>query len=188
MLKKRESSRSKVSTEINAGSMADIAFLLLIFFLVTTTIEVDKGILVRLPPWSEEPPETAKIKEKNLLPVLINANEQLLVRGEEMDINMLKDKVVEFITNPQQQDNYPATPQEAIVSLQNDRGTKYEAYINVYNELQAAYNQLRNEEAERKHGTIFDNLTREQRKEIIDKYPMKLSEAEPTEFGREENQ
>ena len=103
-----------------------------------------------------------------------------------MDIDNLKDKVIEFITNPNQQADYPATTDEAIVSLQNDRGTKYEAYINVYNELQAAYNELRDGEAEKRFGTIFDNLTIDQKKEIIEKYPMKLSEAEPTEFGREE--
>jgi biopolymer transport protein ExbD len=185
MLKKRESSSRRVSTEINAGSMADIAFLLLIFFLVTTTIEVDKGILVRLPPWSEEPPETAKLNKRNVLSVLVNANNQLLVRGEEMDVNNLKEKVIEFITNPQMKENYPLSPKEAIVSLQNDRGTEYNTYIQVYNELKAAYNQLRDDEAESRFGTLFDNLNRDQKKQIIDKYPMKLSEADPTEFGEE---
>lgn len=189
MLKKREStSRSKVDTEINAGSMADIAFLLLIFFLVTTTIEVDKGILVLLPPWTEEEQQEVKLKERNVLSVLVNANNQLLVRGEEMDVNRLKEKVIEFITNPQMRDDYPLQTDDAVVSLQNDRGTEYKTYLVVYNELQAAYNELRDEEAERLHGTIFDNLTREQKKGIIDKYPMKLSEADPTDYSGETQQ
>jgi len=185
MLKKRKSSKDRVSTEINAGSMADIAFLLLIFFLVTTTIEVDKGILVRLPPWSDEPPITAKLAKKNILSVLVNANNQLLVRGEEMDVEDLKEKVIEFITNPKSNPDYPDTPNDAIVSLQNDRGTNYKTYLNVYNELQSAYMELRNGEASKLFGTLFDNLTIEQKKKVIEKYPMKLSEADPTSYGEE---
>ena len=185
MLKKRGDSRSRVNTEINAGSMADIAFLLLIFFLVTTTIEVDKGILVRLPPWSEEEPESADVQKRNLISVLVNANNDLLVNGEPEELSSLKDRITDFITNPTKSENKPKAPDKAIVSLQNDRGTNYDTYLTVYNELQRAYRELRDEEADKRFGTVFDNLTRDQKKEIIEVYPMKLSEAESTDFGEE---
>jgi|GEM_PF-4523410 len=89
----RRSTREKLNQEINAGSMADIAFLLLIFFLVTTTIAEDKGVLVKLPPWVEEDQPEQVIKERNVLTVLINAQNQLLVEGEEMDIDDLREAV-----------------------------------------------------------------------------------------------
>ena len=92
----RKSSRSRLNNEVNAGSMADIAFLLLIFFLVTTTIAEDKGVLVLLPPWSTEPPTTVKLKERNVFSVLVNANDQLLVRGQEMPIERLKTTALEY--------------------------------------------------------------------------------------------
>jgi biopolymer transport protein ExbD len=185
MLKKRGDSKSRINTEINAGSMADIAFLLLIFFLVTTTIEVDKGILVRLPPWSEEDPLEAKVEKKNLISVLVNANNDLLVNGEPEQLSSLKDRIIDFITNPTGREDRPDSPDRAIVSLQNDRGTNYDTYLTVYNELQAAYRELRDEEAEKRFGTVFDNLTRDQKKQVIEVYPMKLSEAESTDFGED---
>jgi len=88
----KKNSRDRMSNEINAGSMADIAFLLLIFFLVTTTIVEDKGITVKLPPWSEEDPDITKLKSRNVFAVLVNAQNDLLVRGESMDITMLREK------------------------------------------------------------------------------------------------
>jgi hypothetical protein len=115
----------------------------------------------------------------------VNANNQLLVRGEEMDVENLKDKVIEFITNPQSNPDYPDTPNDAIVSLQNDRGTNYKTYLTVYNELQSAYMELRNGESSKLFGTLFDNLTIDQKKKVIEKYPMKLSEADPTSYGEE---
>ena len=84
--------RDKLNNEINAGSMADIAFLLLIFFLVTTTIDVDKGVLVKLPPWSEEDPETLTLKKRNVFSVLVNADNALLVRGEPADVDELRER------------------------------------------------------------------------------------------------
>ena len=95
----------RVSTEINAGSMADIAFLLLIFFLVTTTIVEDKGVLVKLPPWSDTPPETQQLKSRNVFSVLVNAQNQLLVRGEPVKIGDLREKAKEFIINPEHRDD-----------------------------------------------------------------------------------
>ncbi|MEL6122482.1 MAG: biopolymer transporter ExbD, partial [Bacteroidota bacterium] len=93
----KKSVKDRMSNEINAGSMADIAFLLLIFFLVTTTIAEDKGVLVRLPPWSEEPPPTLKFKTRNVYSILVNANNDLLVRGEPKELAGLREGVKEFI-------------------------------------------------------------------------------------------
>ncbi|MCB0601219.1 MAG: biopolymer transporter ExbD [Saprospiraceae bacterium] len=175
----------KVSTEINAGSMADIAFLLLIFFLVTTTIVEDKGVLVKLPPWSDEPPETAKLKSRNVFSVLVNAQNQLLVRGEPVKIGDLREKAEEFIMNPKNQEDLAESPKNAIISLKNDRGTKYRTYLEVYNELMAAYNELRETESQKRFGKHYDDLGNAQKREINNDIPLVLSEAEPTSFGEE---
>ena len=141
--------------EVNAGSMADIAFLLLIFFLVTTTIEKDSGINRKLPPMEEIEPPT--IKQKNIFTVLLNGKDQLLVEDELMEIDDLRVAAVEFLDNngdktcdycqgkkdPSSSDN----PDKAIISLKNERETSYAAYISVQNELVAAYNVLRNRRA-----------------------------------------
>ncbi|NNE27386.1 MAG: biopolymer transporter ExbD [Saprospiraceae bacterium] len=181
----KKSARDRMSNEVNAGSMADIAFLLLIFFLVTTTIDVDKGVLVKLPPWSEEPPEVEKMKTRNVYSVLVNAQNQLLVRGEPASVNNLRDNAKEFIMNPRKREDMAEKPTKAIISIKNDRGTSYETYLEVYNELKAAYNELRNEEAQRKYGKEFEYLTREQQREIRSRIPLVISEAEPTNFGEE---
>ena len=181
----KKSSKDRMSNEVNAGSMADIAFLLLIFFLVTTTIAEDKGVLVRLPPWSEEPPEVLKFKTRNVYSILVNANNDLLVRGEPLKIENLKEGVQEFILNPERRDDLAESSVDAIVSLKNDRGTKYETYLNVYNEVKAAYNSLHNQEAQRKFGKDYEFLTVPQQKEVRAVIPMKLSEAEPSKFGDE---
>ena len=142
--------------EVNAGSMADIAFLLLIFFLVTTTIEKDSGITRKLPP-IEESEEDVIIKQKNIFTVIINKNDQLLVEDENMELKNLRKAAVEFLDNngdgscsyckgdrdPSSSDN----PDKAIITLANDRETSYASYISVQNELVAAYNQLRNRRA-----------------------------------------
>ena len=146
----------RAAPEVNAGSMADIAFLLLIFFLVTTTIEKDSGITRKLPPM-EESEEDVIIKQKNIFTVLINKNDQLLVEDEIMELKNLRKAAVEFLDNggdgscsyckgkkdPKSSDN----PDKAIISLANDRETSYSTYISVQNELVAAYNQLRNRRA-----------------------------------------
>lgn len=146
----------RAAPEVNAGSMADIAFLLLIFFLVTTTIEKDSGITRKLPP-IEESEEDVIIKQKNIFTVILNKNDQLLVEDENMEIKDLRAAAVEFLDNngdgscnyckgkkdPSSSDN----PDKAIISLANDRETSYAAYISVQNELVAAYNQLRNRRA-----------------------------------------
>lgn len=144
--------------EVNAGSMADIAFLLLIFFLVTTTIETDSGLNRKLPP-IEEIEDPPIIKEKNIFTVVVNKNNQLLVEEELVDISDLRDLATEFLDNgggegedacefcqgardPKSSDN----PEKAIISLKNDRETSYKVYIAVQNELVAAYNVLRDRE------------------------------------------
>lgn len=195
--------------EVNAGSMADIAFLLLIFFLVTTTIETDSGISRKLPPWQPEEQEPPVIKERNIFQVLVNANNQLLVEDEDMEIEELREAAVEFLDNGggtgdeacdfcqgSGDASSSVNPQKAIISLVNNRGTEYGTYIAVQNELVAAYNQIRNREAQRLFGTTFDAMqtryddtqtsegakeTLKERIELIqDMIPQKLSEAEPT--------
>lgn len=146
------------SPEVNAGSMADIAFLLLIFFLVTTTIETDSGINRKLPPMEDQidPPI---IRQKNIFTVVVNKYNQLLVEEELTEIKDLRNLAIEFLDNgggsgdeacnycqgnrdPRSSDN----PDKAIISLKNDRETEYKVYIAVQNELVAAYNVLRNRE------------------------------------------
>ena len=182
--------------EINAGSMADIAFLLLIFFLVTTTMDTDGGLTRKLPPHldiEEEPPE---VKKRNIFEVLVNANDQLLVEGQLMRVTELREAAKTFIVSdpydesmpefkatnvPMFGPNYPVSKQ--IISLQNDRGTSYEMYIKVQNELVASYNDLRNELARKKFGKAFDDLSKEESKAIKAIYPQRISEAEPKKIG-----
>jgi len=187
MLKRKKNNR--VSNEVNAGSMADIAFLLLIFFLVTTTIEIDKGITVKLPPWSNEEVDPTKLNKRNVFSVLVNADDQLLVRGELTEIEQLRERTKEFIANPEQREDLAEKPTKAIISLKNDRGTSYGTYITVYNELKAAYNELWTAKLNRLPGysdAIFnDDLPIEIRRQVRAEIPFVLSEAEPTAFGEE---
>lgn len=182
---------AKQVQEINAGSMADIAFLLLIFFLMTTTMDIDSGITRKLPAPITEPQPDRVIKERNVYIVLVNTYDQLFVEKEVMDISMLKDGVKEFITNPKEDINLSEYREEEIellgkvrvskgvVSLQNDRNTSYAKYIEVQNELVKAFNELRDEYARSKFGMPFEDLD-EERKEAIKKlYPQSISEAEP---------
>lgn len=182
--------------EVNAGSMADIAFLLLIFFLVTTTMDTDSGLSRKLPPpvpEDEEPPPP--IKDRNVFEVLINAQNRLLVNGEPMDVRKLKDEAKIFIENPSDDPSLPekeekeieyfgTTPvSKGVISLQNDRGTQYQMYLSVQNELAAAYNELRDELAEEKFGKEFDDLEDDKQEAVRDVYPQKISEAEPKNVG-----
>jgi biopolymer transport protein ExbD len=181
----KTSSRDRMNNEINAGSMADIAFLLLIFFLVTTTIVEDKGVLVKLPVWSWEKPDITKLNKRNVYSVLVNANNELLVREQPKSINDLRADAKEFISNPFGREDLAESPKKAIISLKNDRGTKYGTYLEVYNELKAAYNELRNELALKKFGKEYEFLNSDRRREIRNEIPLVISEAEPTAFGEE---
>lgn len=190
----------RLPPEINAGSMADIAFLLLIFFLVTTTMDVDTGLQRLLPPpLPPDAPTPPEIKQRNVFVVLVNANNQLLVEGELGDIATLRKEAKEFIANPQNREDLPekevkevpffgSVPvSKQVVSLQNDRGTSYEMYIKVQNELAAAYNELRNELAQAKFGKSYDDLVtakdEEKVKAVRAVYPQRISEAEPKAIG-----
>ena len=176
-------------TEINAGSMADIAFLLLIFFLVSTTMELDKGLMRRLPPEGNDP---GMIKKRNILTVLVNRENNILVKNENIDIINLRSKAKEFIKNSNDDIDLPLreyveveffgkvlVTKKHIISLQTDRGTSYETYIAVQNELVAAYNELRNELAQEKWSVKFEDLPVDKRKAVEKIYPLKISEAEP---------
>ncbi len=174
--------RGRQSHDINAGSMADIAFLLLIFFLVTTTMDIDKGIYTRLPEWDEEF-EDVKLNKRNVLDVLINSRDQLLVKGELFDIKNLKKEAKKHIDNNKRDPNYSDSPKDAVVSLKNDRGTSYDIYIQVQNELKAAYREIWDREGMRRYGKVYGDLKREQKKAIRKDYPRKFSEAEPEDLG-----
>ena len=177
----------RMDNELNASSMADIAFLLLVFFLVTTTMNPDTGITVKLPPWSEDDAEEVKLNKRNVFAVLVNANNELLVRGEPEDIGSLRERAKEFIANPTHRADLAEVPKIEIISLKNDRGTKYATYLAVYNELKAAYRELWDTESQRLYGVPYsEDLTTEQKKKIRSKYPFILSEAEPTAYGEEE--
>jgi hypothetical protein len=156
----------RAAPEVNAGSMADIAFLLLIFFLVTTTIETDSGLNRKLPPLEDQvdPPIT---REKNIFTVLVSKNDQLLVEEKLADIEDLRSLAISFLDNGggvadeacdycqgERNESSSDNPDKAIISLKSDRETSYKVYIAVQNELVAAYNDLRNREFER----LFPNL------------------------------
>jgi biopolymer transport protein ExbD len=189
--------------EVNAGSMADIAFLLLIFFLVTTTIETDAGLDRMLPPM-EPPEDNVIIKQKNIFTVNINKNGQLLVEEELLDLKNLRKTAMDFLDNGgdgtcnyckgSRDESSSDNPTKAIISLKNDRETKYATYITVQNELVGAYNDLRNREALRLFKRNFTDMEaeflnpetpssvrdelKEKVQQIQDLFPQKLSEAQ----------
>ena len=176
--------------EINAGSMADIAFLMLIFFLVTTTMNSDKGLARRLPPMVDGPVDTEIIvNRRNVLAVYVNQSDRLLVGGQVMDVSLLKEKVRDFIVSPEMSEKRDSTfagygtfpISRGVVSLQNDRGTSYDIYIRVQNELVRAFNELRDEFSQQLFGKNFAGITEEQQELVRKVYPQNISEAEPVE-------
>ena len=185
---------------INSSSTADIAFMLLIFFLTTTSMDTDRGLARRLP----QPPDPNQkqqdniiVKERNVLQVRINKDDQLMVGSEYLDIKQLRAKAKEFVANPSDDANLPEKhlknipllggdcmiTEKHVISVQNDVGTSYQAYIDVQNELVAAYNELRNELAEEKFGKAYAECSEDEQKAIRDFYPQKISEAEPKKYG-----
>ncbi len=184
---------------INGSSSADIAFMLLIFFLITTSMDTDKGLARRLPPpvpKDQKKNEEMDIKKRNILVVLINSNNQILCTNEFIDIKQLREKVRNFIENPYNDEHMPEKTEvdvpffgkqmvtkNHVISLQNDRGTEYQAYIDVQNELAAAYNELRDEVSRKKFGKAFADLDEDQQKAVQMIYPQKISEAEPKNYG-----
>lgn len=174
--------RIRPSAEINSSSMADIAFLLLIFFLVVTKIETEKGIPIKMPPWSEEEPPEVDVQDRNAFVVLLNSRDELLVEGELTNIKDLKRKAKRFINNRGQDPNMSDSPKAAVISFKGNRGSSYEMYLSVYNELRAAYNELRNDLARQEYGkpieefVAADSLALDY---IKSEYPYRISEAEP---------
>ena len=190
--------RNRKVPGINASSTADIAFMLLIFFLITTSMDTDRGLARRLPP----PPENKDqkddiiVKERNVLQVKLNKDDQLMVAGEWFDVKQLREKAKEFIANPNDDPNLPEKhaknipffgdvmiTEKHVISVQNDVGTSYEAYLLVQNELVAAYNELRNELAKSQFGKEYAECSEEEKDAIMDYYPQKISEAEPKKYG-----
>ena len=187
--------------EINAGSMAAIAFLLLIFFLVATTMNTDTGLVRMLPPMppEDQKQEDIKVKERNLFLVFINGRGDIMAgasgKQEPIDLHQLTERTKEFIVNPMDDENLPEKVNrdidlpdgskwvypvsEGVVSLQTTRDTGYQSYIMVQNELTRAFNEVRDEVAQRKFGAKFSDLPEEQRNVISKAVPLKISEAEP---------
>ena len=187
--------KKKKVPEINASSMADISFLLLIFFLVTTTMDTDSGIFRRLPPPVENPDMDVKVKERNILNVMINKYDKLMVNGKPCDIADLKDKTRDFITPKPNDEKAPEVEvkeiemigsfmtNKGVVSLKNDRGTSYQMYIAVQNELAKAFNELREEVAMTYFKQHYADMTDKDKIDAVNKaVPVRISEAEPEEI------
>ncbi|MGC9352415.1 MAG: biopolymer transporter ExbD [Mariniphaga sp.] len=188
---------SRKTPEIPAASLADIAFMLLIFFLVTTTMDVDSGLERRLPQWvpPEQLDEDQQIKERNVFVVLVNRNNDLLVEGEYANIENLRERAKEFMANPYNDETLPEKePKQVpyfgevmvtkgVISLRNDLDTQYGTYIAVQNELVAAINELRDELARQQFGKPYDELEMDQQNAIREIYPSRISEAEPKKVG-----
>jgi len=178
--------------------MADIAFIALIFFLMVTTMDKEEGISRLLPPI---PPEDQKVEDqqvnrRNIIQVKINSNDRLLAGSQPMDVSQLKDKIKEFMTNPYDDPNLPEKEiqdipglgpvpvSKGVISLQNDRGTTYQAYITVQNELIKAVNELRDDFSMKTYGKKYNKLD-EERQEIVRKaVPQRISEAEPKDVKK----
>ena len=185
---------------INSSSTADIAFMLLIFFLTTTSMDTDKGLARRLPPPPDPNVKTnddLKVKERNVLQVRINKDNQLMVGSEYLEVSQLRAKAKEFIANPNDDPDMPEkhvvnipllggdvmVTKNHVISVTNDVGTGYQAYIDVQNELVAAYYELRNEKAKEAFGKSYAECSEEEQKAIREFHPQKISEAEPKKYG-----
>ena len=194
---------------LNGSSLADISFILLIFFLITTSMDTDTGLVRRLPPPPDpnQQEEDVKVKGRNVFVVSVNMNNQIMyyygdeskrVTMQDVKPEDLRAIVKEFIANPENKSNmpefHPADPplpilgaypvtKNHIISVQTDRSTKYEVYFQIQNELMAAYNELRNELSREKFGKYFRDLNEDERLAVTGVYPMKISEAEPKKYG-----
>ena len=189
---------NKKTPAINSSSTADIAFLLLCYFLMTTTMGSQTGLSRRLPPMPEnqQKVEDQKVNRRNIIIVKINSADRLLAGSEPIDVSQLKDKIREFLTNPMNDPNLPEKEEieiegygkcpvsKGVISLQNDRGTSYHAYIAVQNELVKAINELRDEFARKNYGKSFIQLP-EDKQDIVKKaIPQNISEAEPKDVAK----
>lgn len=186
---------AKKTPEINATSTADIAFLLLVFFLATTTMNVDSGMFRRLPPYQPDNTEAPKIAKRNILQILVNKDNLLSVNGEILDVNRLKKEALDFILNPANDENLPEKSvkeieglgnvevSKGVISLQSDKGTSYEMYIAVQDQLAAAFNEARDRKSVSKWDKKYNDLNSDQQEAIKKWVPMSISEAEPKNIG-----
>jgi biopolymer transport protein ExbD len=184
--------------DIPAATLADITFLLLIFFLVTTSMDKDSGLERRLPQWvdpNEVKNDNQQINERNVFVVLVNKDNLLLVENEYANIKDLRVKAKEFLSNPNENSNLSEKEplqvpllgevlvSKGVISLRNDVGTQYGTYIEVQNELVGAINELREEFSKLKFGKAFDRLNDDEKDAVRTVYPQKISEAEPKFIG-----
>jgi biopolymer transport protein ExbD len=183
---------------LNTSSMSDISFLLLAFFLLVSNINTDQGIARRLPPpLPKDQKDKPEIKERNIFSVKINYADRILFNGEIGDIHDLKDRAKEFLGNPNNDPNLPEKTQlditllgkmdvsKGVISLQNDRGTSYDMYLAVQNELTAAINEMRDELSRERFGKKYSDLNDQQLDAIDQAIPVAISEAEPTKIGEQ---
>ena len=192
---------ARKTPEVNSSSTADMAFLLLCFFMMTTTMDQDKGLSRRLPPMPDpnHKLEDQKVNKRNIVVVKINSQDRLLVGSKPMHVGDLRDEVKRFIKNPTGDEslpewkdttitygnkNYDFKISKGVISLQNDRGTSYAKYIEVQNELVGAFNDLREEEAKAKFNKSFSELDEEQQDIIKEVIPQMISEAEPKDITK----
>ena len=188
----------KKTPEINSSSTADIAFLLLCYFLMTTTMDQDMGLQRRLPPMPDknQKVEDQKVNRRNIIVVKINSADRLLAGTEPMHVSQLKDKIKEFLTNPANDANLPEKEEiqiegygpcmvsKGVISLQNDRGTSYQAYMAVQNELVKAVNELRDEWAMANFGMLYSKLDEDKQGIVRKAVPQNISEAEPKDVSK----
>ena len=188
----------KKTPELNTSSTADMAFLLLCFFLMTTTMDQDLGLQRRLPPIPDknQKVEDQKVNRRNIIIVKINSADRLLAGTEPMHVSQLKDKIKEFLQNPANNPNLPekeeidiegfgkAMVSKGVISLQNDRGTSYEAYIAVQNELVKAVNELRDAWSMENFGKPYASLDEDKQAIVRKAVPQNISEAEPKDVSK----
>jgi biopolymer transport protein ExbD len=160
--------------ELNTSSTADISFMLLIFFLVTSSMDTDKGLLRQLPPPLQEQQPPQDIRKDHVLQVTLDASDQLAVNGTLLTTQQLKEQIMEFIA---------ADRTDHVISIRTDRATTYEAYFRMQNAIVAAYNQLREKYARERYGKGYDELVEEQRDEVNKYYPQRISESKPSTGG-----
>ncbi|MEM1043324.1 MAG: biopolymer transporter ExbD [Bacteroidota bacterium] len=179
-LLKRRASRE---AEIPTSSLADIAFLLLIFFLVTTTIDVDTGIYMELPPPLDEETPPPEIPDRNILTVLVNASGNVLLEGEFTEIPQIRPAVKRFINNRGADPTLSDSPDKGIVSFKTERQSKYEQYVKVLDEIKMGFNELRAEEARRLGFRDYEDyqtrLPQGEEDAVAQTYPFRISIAEP---------
>ena len=188
----------KKTPEINSSSTADMAFLLLCFSMMTTTMDQDKGLQRRLPPMPDpnQKVQDQKVNRRNIIVVKINSADRLLAGSEPMHVSQLKDKIKEFLTNPANDPNLPEKEEieienfgpclvsKGVISLQNDRGTSYQAYMAVQNELVKAVNELRDDFATANFGKTYAKCNEEEQEVVRKAVPQNISEAEPKDVSK----